>query len=348
MAKKSSRKTISIREVARHAGVSVATVSRVLNDGPVHERTRRRVELAIRETGYLPDSRAADLRRGQTRKIGLVMADLGNPAYTELTRTIHDELVQQGYSLLLGCTYGREKEEVEVLKMFQRERVDGVIVSTCEGEEDPAALEICEQLERHDVAIVFNGRDANGLNAEVVSADNIGGMQQLAAYLLRCGYQRMSFIAGEPRARASRERLEGLCLGIKAAGKQVNKILGDRVLCEGRYTIENGKFLALRMLQEKKPDVLVCGNDLMAAGALMAAENLGLRVPEDVAVCGFDDIYLAELVRPQLTTLRLPVEEVARLMCQLLMAKINGKAEKGTPDQRLYRVKTQLVIRGSA
>ena len=333
-------RSCSILDVAKLAKVSPATVSRVLNNGPVSAATRAMVEGAIRKTGFQPDSHAVLLRKGRTKKIGVIVPDIANPAYSLTVKTAHDVLKRAGYSVILGISYGLADEERQALEMMQRERVSGLVISTCEGEDDRPMRPLFEQFVADKVPLVFLGREARGLPVDTISIDNVRAMETGVRYLVRTGRKRLAFLAGGDGFRAARERLNGFRKALTAHG-----LKPAGVAHEGPFTLENGQTLAARLLASTDADALVCGNDLMAIGALKAARQANRRVPEDVAVLGFDDIELAALVHPRLTTIRQSFGEIVQRACALLVERVE-KPGQSVPQEQL--LEPEIIIRETA
>ena len=330
----------TVRDVAKLAGVSAPTVSRVLNGGPASATATRAVEAAVHAIGYRADSAAATLRRGRSRKIGLVTPTLSNPTYTVTIQAAHDLLREHGYQLVLGNTYGELQEEIQVLRMMRHERVCGLIVNTSEGEDDGAAQNLFAGMIAQGTPVVFLGRGANGLDADSLSINNGTALRQVVSYLIRTGRAAPGFIAGDETIMAARERREGFALALRERGLPCGPCL-----CNGAFTVQNGEGLAVRLLASHTLDALVCGNDLMAVGAIQAAARLGRRVPDDLAVVGFDDIELASLVTPRLTTVRQPFGAIVETTCHTLLDRVEGRLSNRFRDLRL---EAELIVRESA
>jgi len=331
---------MTIYDIAKKAGVSSATVSRVMNNGSVKPATKERVLRIIKKTNYVPDSRGIYLKTLKTKKVGVVVPDITNPGYPVMVKTVHDSLKERGYHLILGNTYGKISEEKDILEMMQRERVAGIMVGTCEGEDDSALYPLFKSLVDSGIKIVFMGKRRDGLPVDVFTVDNIKGTYKITRYLINTGRKKIGFIAGSRDLRATEERLEGYR---KALTERDFPVMAGNIICEGSFTMEYGEKWG-KVLFQKGVDAIVCGNDLLAIGVLNAAEKMNVRVPADVAVTGFDDIFLASLVKPAITTVRQPVEE-AKKPCEILIERIEGK-RTGEPEEILFE--PEIVIRESA
>lgn len=331
----------SIRDVASRAGVAISTVSRVLNNGSVSAKTRLKVEQAIAEIGFRPDQRAASLRRGSTNKIGVIVPDIANPIYGRTLKMLHDRLHAKGYAIVLGCSYGVIEEELAALEMMEREHVDGLLLHTCEGESGADAVKRFKRLIDDGLRMVFVGKDTLGLSVDSVSVDNHKGMRQLTAYLCRTGRKRIGFLSGTPEGGALTARIDGYRQALAEAGRPATDEL---IVAEGTNTRENGEALLEKLWKQAEPDAVVCANDLLAIGALQAADRLGIPVPERLAVAGFDDIELAELIRPRLTTVQQPLEKIVDKACELLLERIAGDVA----GSRQVLLEGSLIVRESA
>jgi len=333
---------VSIYDIAKEVGVSATTVSRVINNKYASPKTRAKVLRAIKRLDYIPDARASGLKTRNNKSIGVIVSDITNPIHPVEVKAIHDVAKERGYYLILGNTYGRLDEEMEILKMMARERVAGLILATCEGEDDTACNTYLQKMINSGVSLVLTGRKRNGLEADEIVVDNAGGVYKATSYLLRTGRRKIAFMAGQHGFVAREGRFTGYLKALSEKGIARNENLisfGNWNKDSGRKQMDN--FLKL----PEPPDAVFCGNDLMVIGALESIENAGLNVPEDVAVIGFDDIELASLVRPRLTTVMQFQEKNSAITCNLLLDRIEQK-ETGEPKEIL--IEPELVIRESA
>ncbi|MBN1446163.1 MAG: LacI family DNA-binding transcriptional regulator [Candidatus Omnitrophica bacterium] len=330
---------MTIYDIAKKAGVSSATISRVLNHGPVKPSTKERVLKIIEKENFFPDSSGVYLKKLKTKKIGLVIPDISNPVYPVTVRIIHDFLKKRGYHLIFGNTYGEVSEEKDVLEMMSRERVAGIIVATCEGEDDTSLYPMFRRMSEN-MSIIFLGEKRDSLMVDAFTVDSLKGMYKITRYLLNTGKRNIGFIAGSKSLRATEERLQGYQRALKERDVAFNP---DNVICEGLYNIDYGKKWG-KILLEKGVDAVVCGNDLLAVGVIKAAEKMNIKIPDDVAVTGFDDIFLGSLVKPALTTVRQPVD-IVKSGCECLIERIEGR-KTGEPEEILFE--PEIVIRESA
>jgi DNA-binding LacI/PurR family transcriptional regulator len=304
-----------MKQVAERAGVSPATVSRVLNADPtVREAYRARVLGAVAELDYRPNRLARNLRRQKAEMIGVAVSDIENPHFSEAVRAVEDAAYRRGYRVLLCNTDETPEKQRAYLRMLAQERVLGVIVSAS----DPGGAEISELLDLGIPVVAFDRTVADG-RADAVVADNVGGTRAATEYLLTAGHRRVGFIAGLSEVATGAERLEGYKLAMEAAGLEL-------MVAQGRFRIAEGREATLALLaHEDPPTALVAGNNLTAIGALKALREAGRAVPGDVAIVAIDDPFWAELVDPPLTTVAQPVRAMAETAMSLLLERIEGQ-----------------------
>jgi LacI family transcriptional regulator len=322
--------------VAREAGVSKQTVSRVLNNkGEISAATRSKVLAIIERLGYRPSSLARGLATNKTMTLGLVVPDIGNPFFSEITRGADSAAHAAGYSLLLGNTFEDPEREADVLRTLEGKRVDGIVLCSSRLSDDQLDAFCAEQ------PMILVNRQHTSANVGSVRVDDAAGATVVVRHLVQSGRTVIGFLSGPPKSHSGQERAKGYAAALAEAGRALDPTLN--VNCPPY--LEGGRQVALNLLAAR-PDVnaLFCYNDLVAAGALQACTKLGRRVPEDVAVIGCDDIPLAEMVTPPLTTLHVSQQEMGASAVRLLLNKINGCAD----ECREIVLQPQLVIRASA
>jgi len=326
-----------IGQVAQLAGVSATTVSHALNGRrPVSAETRRRIMEAIAELGYRPNVMARGLRAGRSLTIGLVIPDITNPFYPVLARGVQDVLGPAGYDEIITNTNGvRDLERAALDKMISRQ-VDGVAFAVFHTHADDLQPVIDAQ-----IPVVRLGGRAAQTGVDLVHSDDEGGAREAVRHLIHNGFRRIAFICGPAAEGPAAERVAGYRAALAEAGigPQQNMVVHtDFSRAGGAHGVEK------LIRQRKRPDAVLCANDMMAIGALDAARERGLRVPDDLAVMGFDDIEAATLVTPQLTTIANPAREIGMACARLLLDRINGVA--GPPKEIV--IPTRLVRRQSA
>jgi LacI family transcriptional regulator len=325
--------SVTSHDVARLAGVSQATVSRALRPGTqVPDATRERVERAAQLLGYVPSRLGRSLVTRATGRIAMV-ADLGNPLFSTLLTPIHDVLAELGYQTLLMAEHQERVEDYSGL--FDRS-VDGAILSTAK-----AGSVLPFELDRHGVPFVYLSRIIDLVERDSVSADDRGGAEKVGRFLAELGHRDIGAILGPPYTSTSRDREEGLMRQLAPAGIAVR----PEAVARTEYTTPAG-YAAFKqlMLLRPRPTALFCGNDWLAVGALNAAREMGIDVPGQLTVVGFDDLPVAGWSVFDLTTVRNPVKDNAAEAARLLVRRIqNGP---GAPYEHRLAT-TDLVLRGT-
>ncbi|MEV4756927.1 LacI family DNA-binding transcriptional regulator [Micromonospora sp. NPDC049559] len=328
----------SIGQVAELAGVSATTVSHTLNGRrPVSAATRQRVLAAIEELGYRPNVLARGLRAGRSLTVGLVIPDITNPFYPLLARGLQDVLGPAGYDEIITNTNGdRELERAALDKMISRQ-VDGIAFAVFHTH----AEDLRPVIEAGTPVVRLGGRQVQR-GVDLVHSDDEGGAAEATRYLLRRGYRRIGFICGQAAEGPAAERVAGYRAALVEAGAPA----GPELVAYTRFSRAGGADgLAQLLALPRPPDAVLCANDMMAIGALDVARTRGLRVPEEIAVMGFDDIEAASLVSPQLTTMANPAREIGQACGRLLLDRLGGAA--GNPSAEVV-VPARLVRRQSA
>src|SRR6201996_4374568 len=280
---------VSIRDVAKRAGVSIATVSRTVNQiSTVNAELAQRVWKAIEEVGYLPNTQARALVSGRSKILGLIVSEIPNPFFPELVQEFENLAVAQGYEVLIGSTnYDPARTESLMRRLLQR-NVDGVAVMTFGVEED-----LVKKLVEGEFPLVFVDAAPDLPNIHILKVDYAEGLRQGVQHLAALGHRNIAFISGPLNQRSPKARREALVRSMAELGLKVP----SEHLIEGRHSMEGGitameKLIALPEL----PTAVMCSNDMTAIGALHALYRTTHRVPEDISVVGFDDIYLAALI----------------------------------------------------
>ena len=308
----------TIRDVARLTGVSIGTVSAVINNSaPVSERTKQRVLNCIEEQSYKPNNTARNLKRHRVSTIGLIVPDLQNPFFSSIAEGVHLVAEESDVLLVLCITWARADREQYFAQTSQTQRLDGVIYLSGSGIPSSHLL----ALARHR-QIVFVDENLPGVNIPFISAHNRSGAREIAKHVLAKGHRNVAVIAGPPRLWTSEQRLAGYREAFAAAGFNPD----DVPVFFGDYGEASGYGIAQELLREPGCTVtaLICANDLMAIGAMRFCREAGLQVPKDVSITGFDDIPAASLLDSPLTTVGQPGRDMGRAAAQLLLHQIAG------------------------
>ena len=335
-----SRPTIA--GVARAAGVSVASVSRVLNGLPATEEMVERVQRAVQELGYVPDARARSLKVGRTFQLTLAVADVGNPVYVTMMRAVEEVVSAAGYRLVVTTTGPDVVDEVALVRGMARGYADGLLISPIRVDED-----LVKSIRECEVPVVVAGNVPAKAGVDTVRANSPKGMLLAVDHLVAKGRTRIAFlngpadtVPGAARSKGFTEALKAHDLEPTAAAEATDfTFTAGRVAAPGLLRVGDEKARAEAHL----PDAVICANDLLAVGLMHELAALGLRVPDDVAVVGMDDSELAEQCFPTLTSVNLGSAERGRRAAELLLARI----EDNDRTPRRIVVQPSLSIRRS-
>jgi LacI family transcriptional regulator len=321
-----------IKDIAREAGVSVASVSRVVSGNrPVTSETEAAVRTAIERLGYRPNHVARALRVGSTKTVGMIVPQIANPLFTEIVQVVERSLQSHEIDLFLcDCQENPEIENRRISALLQR-RVDGLIVISCKGRPS-------KELQRAlGTPIVIVDRIVQGIKADFVGVNNAIGIASVIQHLENLGRYNLAFIGAQPLTSTAKERRNAFLRWAKT-----HSFSGQMFL--GRFSMDWGFEAATRLLSKGPlPNGIVCANDLIALGAIRCLKEKGVRVPEDIAVTGFDDIGFASICEPGVTTVRQPVASIGGRAVDLLVRRLSKARAKPTYE----RIKPELVIRGS-
>jgi LacI family transcriptional regulator len=333
---------VTRKHVAAYAGVSEATVSYVVNNGPrgVTPETRARVENAIAELGYHPSDIARSLRMQRTMTIGLVVPDTANPFYGEIARTIEDFSYNQGYTVILCNSHFDSVRELDYVNLLLAKRVAGIVIIPI-GSESKAIARLAET----NVHTVILNREVAGFYC--VATDNISGGKTATEHLIALGHKRIGCITHLAEVYSYPTRRQGYELALAEAGLSID----EQLIIEVQPNVQNGQSTALSLLTlPEPPTAIFAHDDMVALGVLSAAYQLGLRVPEDLSVVGFDDNFAAAFFTPPLTTVahtkQMMGEEGAKILIDLIQNQDPTRLQpycNRLPTELIERVSTAMV-----
>jgi LacI family transcriptional regulator len=333
-------------DVARLAGVSRATVSYVVNglaNGrvPISKDTRQRVLEAVAELGYVPDARAQALRSGDTKTLGLIMLDINNPHFWETVGGVEQESRASGYHILLSSTTPDYKYAEDIFKDLSNRRIDGLILMGTFIDQSESAQNTLSQLLKRRLPIVeINDRYNVNHNVDRVVSDYRAATMEVMAHLLSLQHRRIGLIYGVASPELGEDRLQPYRDSLQAAGLAVDEDL----MIECGLTIEDGYQAARQLLEQpSRPTALLAINDLLAIGALRAAGDLDLIVPDDLSLAGYDDIPMAKYLMPRLTTASKDAARLGQEAARLLLARLS---DPDRPRQEIS-IPSRLIIRES-
>ena len=327
----------TIREVAKRAGVAPITVSRVLNNsGYFSQEIKDRVQNAANELHYVPNQLARSLRSNRTQTLALVLSDVTNPFWTTVARGVEDAASREGFTVFLCNTDENEAKQAEYLSVLLRKRVDGILLVPARSTPEPVKM-----IQKQGVQVVVMDRRVPGANVDIVRCSSTQGAYDLVKHLLEQGHRRITMLSGPADVSTAHERVAG-CRQAFAAIALSEETL---TVLEGEFTVESGYAMAQQAIaQTTRPTALFAANNFIAIGALKALRALGVRVPEDICVVGFDDLPAALVVEPFLTVVAQPAYEMGRRATEILLQRIADPA--ALPHQEIL-LPTQLIIRQS-
>ncbi len=325
-----------MRDVAERAGLSVSTVSHVINNTrAVSDESRQRVMSAMEELDYKPNALARSLRRRKTNTLGMIVPDSANPFFAEVARAIEDTSFAQNYSIILCNSEGDLEKQQAYTNVLIENRVAGILFVAA-----GISTELVNDLEQRRVPLVVVDREVPGVEVDTVMTNHAQGGYLATQHLIELGHRRIACIAGNSEVSPSAERLTGY----RRALEDNNLAYDERLVVKGDFQYESGYEATKHLLAlEVPPSAFFACNDLMAVGCISAARELGLRVPQDISVVGFDNVRLASFTNPPLTTVAQPIFEIGALATKMLLERM---LDLDAPP-RFKRLDTVLHIRRS-
>lgn len=336
---------ITIKDIAKEAGVSIATVSLIRNgkDKHITEATRRRVKDVMKKYNYIPNAMAGSLVTRKTGIIGLVLPDITNPFFPGIARGAEDRANEEGYSIIFCNTDDKIEVEEKYIETLTSKMVDGIIIAHSSNSD-----RMSEVLKRCQIPIILIDRDFDSENVlGKVLVNNRDGAYNAITHMVEKGYRRIAYLSGSLKTQTAMDRLRGY----KEALAEKIIPLDDDLIKYGEYRAEWGKRGVEELLSEKAEfDAVFCGNDLIAIGAMKELLKNGYRVPDDKGVMGFDDIYMAQMVEPELTTVKQPNYEMGYQAVDLLIHHLRDKQSGKAPDEKknsIVLLNTEITERKS-
>jgi DNA-binding LacI/PurR family transcriptional regulator len=329
---------VTIKDVAVKAGVDPSTVSRIINNDSklsVREETRNRILETIRELGYRPNALARGLRLNSSSTIGMLIPDITNPLFPAVIKGVESYASEKDLSLILCNTGDAYDKERKLIQLLLNRRVDGLLLASAHLREDTIA-----EVEKTGVPFVLVNRGNRKDTGACVVADNAAGSKMAVRHLLDLGHRKIAHIAGFLYTDSGIERLEGYRKELNRANISVD----SEYMVEAGYSEESGYIAMQKLLKLPHPPTAVFAvNDLTAMGAIMALQEAGIRVPEEMSIVGFDDTWIAKRIEPALTTVKVPLYQMGHLAMQMLYQMMNGLPVE---EPRII-LETSLVIRRS-
>jgi LacI family transcriptional regulator len=326
----------NIREVAKRAGVAIATVSAALNGtAPVSDEKKRRVAEAAAAVGYAPNAFARSLRLGKSRLIGVVVGDIANPFWGAMVRVVEKIAISAGYSIIVCNTDDREDRELAVLDQLRAQRVAGILLTPV-GQ----GADYLQHLDQRDLPpLVTMDHKVRGLLRDFVGIDNRATARILTEYLLRLGHRRIAIISGRDGLWTADERVTGFVEAMGDAGIAVDPSLCVRTNYRGDSAVAATIPLLTRA---DRPTAIIGANNVIALGVVQAILDLGFRCPADISVAGIDDVPWSGLVRPLVTTAAQPIDEISGVAIEWLLEHISGTTSPATAREKIFLPKLQV------
>ena len=334
--------SVSVKDVATLAGVSVGTVSNVVNSSAVvSEATRQRVEDAIAKLGWVRNESARQLRAGRSRSIGMVVMEIANPFFTDIVGGAEDYVHERGYTVQLGNSDQHVSRESAHLELFEEHRVRGVLVAPIREVGDHVA-----RLQRHGIPVVVVDRAVNQADCCSVAVDDVEGGRLAVAHLVDLGHQRIAFVGGPSTLQQVRDRSLGAQLAASQLGGEDRLLTISTPRLDTEFGVQVADQLAM-MSAAERPTAVFAANDLLAIGLLQGFVTGGLRVPEDIALIGYDDIIFAAAAAVPLSSIRQPRRLLGRRAAELLFSEVDA-LDQGLPHEHQHvRFVPELVVRRS-
>jgi LacI family transcriptional regulator len=330
---------VTLKDVARRAGVHAGTASRALNEATrslVKGETAERVASAAAELGYRPDYLARSFKTRRTLSVGIVIPDINNPLFPPMVRGIEDRLLAAGYVALLANTENDPEREELIVDQLLARRMDGLVLATAKRY-DPRLAD----LQRHGIELVLANRVSDDPALPSVAVDDLAGSCMVVEHVAALGHRLVAHVAGPQSVSTGKGRYAGFLVAMARCGLEVPE---ERVAFADSFSIEEGQRRALQLLsRDPRPTAVVAANDMLALGCYTALAELGLSCPGDVSVTGFNDMPFMDRLNPPLTTVRVPQYELGWKAAELLLERI---AHPGSPPKSI-RLGPKLVVRGS-
>jgi len=325
----------TMKDIAKKAKVSVITVSRAMNSRPdINRETKSRILKIARELNYTPDHLARSLVTRKTKTVAVLVPDNVDSFYAAVVQGIGDECRERGYGIFLWNTHDSADKELDCLRQAREKRTDGMLIYPVQADG-----RYIKELRRNPVPFVFLNRHADAVDVDFVINDNVHGAYLAVNHLLQKGHKDITYVCAKPNASSGRERIEGCRKAIREAGLPSQSL--DLLVCE--ETIESCYKLVKELVaKEKRPSAIFVWDDRLAIGAMKAIAEANLRIPQDVALVGYDDIEISAYLHPPLTTVRQPTHQIGETAARILLDKLESE-ELSKPKKTI--LKPELVVR---
>ncbi len=328
--------SLTLKDIAKKAKVSIKTVSRVINEEPmVSKNTRSRVKAVIEELGYQPNLIARSLKKRKSNAIGIILPDIGNPAFTEMVKGCMDSLNSSGYYTFLGSYEDDPNKEEEFIRDFNSMFIDGLIIIPSITENRNISI-----FEKINCPMVFIDREIDGLNMDTVISENRNGVYRATRHLIKIGHKKIVFLGGLSTVKPSRKRFEGW----KKALDEKKLFIEDLVFW-GSFSIESGYSMMSQALEKLDSiDAVFAGNDIVALGAMNAIKDKNLNIPGDISIIGYDDMFFSQYLNPSLSSVAAKLFIQGKTAAELLLKRIKNPTD--VKPKRIV-IESDLILRDS-
>lgn len=318
---------VTMKDIAERVGVSKTTISMVINnkDTSISEETKNKIKQVIKETGYIPNNAARGLNTNKSGTIAIIIPDISNPFFSEISRAIEDEANELGYNVILCNSDNNEKKEKKYVKLLISKLIDGVIIIPGEN-----SFESIELLEKNGIKFLFLDRYIQDFkDYPGVFFNNNKAIKEGVKYLISKGKKKIVFISGPKNIIVNKERIDGY----KEVMKE-NNLYNKEYIFESEFSLEGGINVTNKILEELKDiDSIFYSNDIMAIGGVKVLKRNGFKIPQDISVLGLDGIKFSKMIEPELTTIAQPIYSMGEVACKMIVDIINGKDIK---DKYVY------------
>lgn len=335
------RHQVTIKDIAKQLGVSVATVSRALRDLPdIHPDTKKMVLDLAKELDYQPNVLATSLVKSKTKTLGLIVPDLGYYFFSTVVKAVEDAAIAAGYSLLIAQTQESFERELTNIQNLSRSQVEGIIISLSR---ETVNFDHLTRLQRRGIPLVFFDRDSDEIDASKVMVDNEQSAYEAVKHLIENGCKRIAFLAGPKNVSVSNQRRMGYSRALQEAGIESD----PSIIIYSDYFQDSAIAKTHQLMKEaNRPDGILVVSDRLAIGVLIALRELNISIPNEVKMVSFNNEPICSLVSPTISSIAQPLEEIGRLSVELLLEQIEHKT--GNPVPRVEVLKTKLIVRESS
>jgi len=332
---------VSIKDIAREAGVSHTTVSRGLRGSSlISEETTQRIQETAFKLGYLPSAAARSLKTNRSQALGVIVSNIDDPYFSEILQGIEEIAQRSNYSLFMAASQRDPERETCIVQAMREHRVDGVIICSTPFSDEQSRI-----FSKYGIPIVVVNNQAVEDYRYSIYHDDVHGSRQITRHLIQLGHQRIAYLGNSISGRTTQDRLAGFRQGMEAAGLPVpNLYLYETPGSEPEKGIlASDHFLALA----NRPTAVICFNDMLAIGMLKALQQRGVRVPEEISITGFDNIIFSNYTNPPLTTFDQPKRFIGQKAAELILSLLDLTSRENVPDQKIQVLQGKLLVRRS-